>query len=276
MADLLVGSQATNQVMKYDAVTGQFISIVIRPGAGGAALRRPRGIKIGADGKIYVASMDNSRVLRYNADGSFDSVFASAGGLMNPDGIVFDSTGKLLVCDWANNNVLRYNADGTFDRVFASGNGLTTPEGLTFGSDNKLYICSSGVGSHQVLRFNADGTFDRVFTTGIALSSGPRDIAFHPTSGDLHVTSSGTIGGEFGATGVFRFDGTTGAFIDLFAGAALNTAFGLLFGNSLLAANPFDHSVFEFAFLSGQFSRNFASGGGLHTPGYLAFMSSVS
>jgi DNA-binding beta-propeller fold protein YncE len=60
---LYVASGMTDQILRYDGVTGAFIDVFVAAGSGGLDL--PRGIVFGPDGHLYVVSEATNRVLRY-------------------------------------------------------------------------------------------------------------------------------------------------------------------------------------------------------------------
>jgi hypothetical protein len=58
---ILVSSQHTDQIRRYDLATGQFEDVF----ASGGGLSQPIGLTYGPDGSLYVASYGTSEVLRY-------------------------------------------------------------------------------------------------------------------------------------------------------------------------------------------------------------------
>ena len=66
VADLLVSSYGTHQVLRYDSSTGAFLGAFVSEGSGG--LFGPVGLTFGPDGNLYVSDEITSQVLRY--DGS--------------------------------------------------------------------------------------------------------------------------------------------------------------------------------------------------------------
>jgi len=176
-AELLVTSRLTNQVLEYDASTGAFVGIFAGAGKDSSGLQDPRGILLGSDGNIYVASYANDRVKKYSATGTYigDFVTAGSGGLDGPDGMCWGPDGNLYVSSSLNHRVLRYQGPGgaspgafidTF--VTAGSGGLNSPRGLMFGNDQfspgpiipgpaqdgypELLVCSWGSG--KILRYN--------------------------------------------------------------------------------------------------------------------------
>jgi len=154
---LLVTSFFSDNVKRYDGTTGVYQDDFLTSSPSG--LKRPSGLAY-QGGKFYVASFLNSNVVRFNSDGTLDTIFATGNGLTQPNGLAFDTVGKLYIANTAGNNVLRWNPDGTFDRIFATGNGLTTPQGMAFDSVGRLYVTSHDAVSGAVLRWTPTGTFD--------------------------------------------------------------------------------------------------------------------
>jgi hypothetical protein len=93
-ADLLVSSAATNQVLRYDGITGAFIDAFVSAGSGG--LESPSGLTLGPDGNLYVSGstmFTSSQVLRYDGTtGAFLKAFVPAGRLLEPKGLTFGPT----------------------------------------------------------------------------------------------------------------------------------------------------------------------------------------
>ena len=196
--------------------------------AGSGGLSSPLGITMGPDGNVYVAG-DGGAVLRYNGTtGAYINTFVSqgSGGLafnMN-NGLAFGPDGNLYVGSGPTNQVLEYNGStGAFLRAFvaAGSGGLSDPRGVVFGSDGNLYVSSHTTNS--VLRYQgplasspgaplpAAGQSEATF---VAPSSGslvtPNSLAFGP-DGNLYVDGGQTAG-------ILRYDGSTGAFMNTFAG----------------------------------------------------------
>jgi outer membrane protein assembly factor BamB len=106
-ADLLVGSDFTDSILRYDETTGAFLGVF----ASGGGLDGPIGLVLGPDGNLYVTSGDGS-VLRYSGTtGAFIDAFvpSGSGGLDAPQDLVFGPDGNLYVTSGNSGNVLRYN-----------------------------------------------------------------------------------------------------------------------------------------------------------------------
>ncbi len=107
-------------------------------------LNSPQGVAIDASGNLYVADVENSRVLGWNSAMAFangspanlvigqpdfystscNSSGISASSLCNPVGVAVDGSGNLYVADTDNNRVLEYNTPfgGSFPSAGGSAN----------------------------------------------------------------------------------------------------------------------------------------------------------
>ena len=270
-ADILVTSQTApteNTILRYSG-TGSFVGTF----ASGHGLADPLGMAYGPDGNLYVASGQNNLVLRFEGNtGTFIGVFASGNGLEGPINLTFGPDGNLYVSS-GYDHILRFNGTtGAFIDAFVSGGRLAFPRGLTFGPDGNLYVVNYNLG--EVLRYNGTtGAFmDAFVPAGLGGLYTPDDLAFGP-DGNLYVS-----GGVFGSVGVRRYDGLTGAFINLFAAFPDNTyPIDLAFGpdqNLYVVSQGGIFSVMRFDGHTGSFIDYFVTdgSGGLSNPFGIAFV----
>ena len=76
--DLFVSSSQTDEILRYDGETGEFIEAFVTEGSGG--LDDPTALVLGPDNNLYVLSRQTNEVLRYDGDtGAFIDVFVTAG-----------------------------------------------------------------------------------------------------------------------------------------------------------------------------------------------------
>jgi hypothetical protein len=87
-ANLYVVSELTNNVLRYDGSTGDFLGVFVAAGSGG--LRTPHGLAFGPDNNLYVVSNGTSTVLRYDGStGAFLGVFTGPSSLADPQYLTY-------------------------------------------------------------------------------------------------------------------------------------------------------------------------------------------
>jgi hypothetical protein len=64
---LYVANEGTDEVLRFDASTGDFVDVFVEAGAGG--LNAPGGMVFGPDGVLHVASVNGNTVLRFDGEG---------------------------------------------------------------------------------------------------------------------------------------------------------------------------------------------------------------
>jgi len=177
------------------------------------------------DGKIVVAgytiegtSIQRFAVVRYNANGSLDTGFATSGkavttfssGAGRAYAIAIQPDGKILVggdasitatgLDFA---LVRYNTDGSLDTGFGTGGMVFTPIKASTGRDS-IYaltlqnvggetriVAAGGEGDFLLARYTPNGTLDSSFGTGGKVAS-----VFGSTIGSAYavtITSDGKL-----------------------------------------------------------------------------------
>ncbi|MGM3308696.1 hypothetical protein ACSQ6I_22430 [Anabaena sp. WFMT] len=164
-SSILVGNTRGDNVLRFDAYTGNYLGEFITSGLGG--LEDPDTLLFGPDGNgdgksdLYIASrseVGGSSILRFDGQtGNFIDVFVGdnpdteldeSGGLVRPYGIAYGPDGNFYVASFLSDQILRYNGStGEFVDVFAQGNGqvggLNGPNGLLF-INNSLYVTTQG------------------------------------------------------------------------------------------------------------------------------------
>jgi len=146
----------------------------------------PEHVAFGRDGKLY-ASVAGSKVLRMNADGSAQQVFASTGGRVL--GFDFDAAGKLIAAD-AYKGLLEIATDGRV-RVLADKVGddpiryansvVVARNGLIYFTDSTTRFSPAALG----------GTFEASILDIIEQSATGRVLEHDPVGGKTRVVARG-------------------------------------------------------------------------------------
>lgn len=200
---LFVSDQSNNRVLRFgnaaaktngadaDGVLGQPDFTSSRDTVTRRGMKWPRGLAVDAQGRLFVASSGQNRVLRYDnaaakANGDeADAVFGqddftsatssrNRDGMKEANGVVLDASGRLYVADAGNNRVLWFNsaasksngadADGVLgqqgfvsDTAMTGQNGMNDPWACAIENERgKLWIADSG--NNRILRFSASGS----------------------------------------------------------------------------------------------------------------------
>jgi WD40 repeat protein len=143
---LYVSSLHTHRILRYDALTGDFVNILVGDDpktlhideSGG--LQGPSSIVCCPDDLLYVSSLHTHAILRYDGrTGAFLDVFvpASSGGLLAPSQLIFGPDGQLYVSSLQTQQILRYDGRtgaflGVSVNLAASHGVLPNPVNLMF------------------------------------------------------------------------------------------------------------------------------------------------
>jgi DNA-binding beta-propeller fold protein YncE len=248
----LTNDQAGGRLLEYDGATGQFEGLI-------ANVSTPRGITVGPNGNLFVASESENRVLEYAFDNGLQPttfVAANSGGLRSPHGLTFGPDGNLYVTSFRQElNVYRFDGTtGAFVDIFAS---YPLEPGwardIVFGPDGNLYVSTLFLG---VFRFDGN--------SGEPLGS----FAFVDALGPIAGITFGSDGALYAAASetdaIVRFDGETGELIDTFVAAGaggLNAPHGIGFGpdGNLYVASAFSDAILRYDGNNGAFLDKFAS-----------------
>jgi hypothetical protein len=243
-ADLIV-TQGTLGVAHYTD-TGVSLGTLIAPGTGG--LSDARGVAVSPAGDLYISDFANNDILKFSANGVFQSVFASGPNVDVPLGLAFGTGGDLFVASaGAVSNIARVdkNTGLVLTAAFTSGNVLVLggPQYLAFGPnlavtdiaghlfrfdsatgtsisggglDNPVGVAFDTAGdlfvaqriSNNVLKFPAGGGAASIIIPNGAFSGEPADIAFGP-NGLLYVAATNAIY-------EFNVSGASGVLVDSF------------------------------------------------------------
>lgn len=159
MPFLVTTNLASPEVVTYDR-QGNFTGVFGEANSSDSNINVPNLLTVGPDGDVYVNSVGNNQVLRYDGTsgqflGTFGDATNEASGLLYPTGITFGPDNNLYVSSGATSQVLRYDGStGQFlgEAAFRN-NGfpnntvdpLPPPPDFTdveFGPDGNMYVIS--------------------------------------------------------------------------------------------------------------------------------------
>ncbi len=207
-------------------------------------------------GNSFLVVEDNNIVRVNSLTGAVIATYPT--GVAN-DGLASGPDGSLYVADYYNNQILQFNATGTFVTSFGAGQ-LNSPQGLAFGPDQNLYVTDL---NNSVQTFSPNGTFLGTFiSAGSGGLANAKNIVWGP-DGNAYVSS-------YSNSEVIRYNGTTGAFMNVFAtggGGFEDIAFGP--DNNLYVAGYGNSAVYRYSGTNGALLGTFVSG--IATPYGLRF-----
>ncbi len=220
--DLYVLGRGSNNIVVYDGNTGAYVEEFAGPTSG---LRGAAWLAFGTDGDLYTSTITETglrdSILRFNLATKSVTTFVSNdpqlnGGLSGAKGMQSGPDGNLYVASVTTDQILRYDgATGVFmDAFVGPGSGLDGPGAVLFGPDrdsdsvDDLYV-SSNLTDEILVYSGVDGSPLGAFVSaGSGGLDEPHDMEFGPDE-NLYVVSSPTV------EQVYRFDGSTGAFMDI-------------------------------------------------------------
>ena len=258
---LYVSSDKNDQVLRYDAITGDFLGIFIdenddlsEPSISEIDnLKSLTGISFGPDGHLYVTSDDTKEILKYDAITGklFNNekfIADKSNGLSRPDHLELNNN-KVCVSSNFNDSIHCYDehTGKNLDRYVTSlRNTIAYYDNSVSGPDGELYMSNNL--TNEIVRL--DGTdSELILQTGNSLLQTPSYLTFH--NDYLYVSSDDKI---------FKFD-EQGKFVDIFVVAndgSLRNPQGLIFTETGLIVNSYNDRILQYD-LQGVFVNEFTS-----------------
>lgn len=164
--ELYVTGWLSNNIIRYDGVTGLPLGNFVTAGSGGLSF--PFAMALHND-ELFVTSAGTNEILKFDAfSGNFISVVTDE-GLDYPRGLTFGSDDLLYVTSGNDDRIIRYTAQGAYvdDFVPAGTNGLDDPRTPRFGPDGDLYVTVTG--KDEIMRFGTAN--EAVFTVSLSTPS---------------------------------------------------------------------------------------------------------
>ena len=184
-SELYVADAVGGQVLKFDGVTGEFISVF-------ASATSPYGMVFGPNGNLFVASSTGNSVSEYDGStGAFVRTFVSSGsgGLSLPRGMLFDPFGNLIVASYGSDRILQFNGTtGDFMRVWNDATSITGPFGLAMNAvTNHIYYTAVYGGEPRVLECYPNGTRIAIFVRGGQIAVAGDLVVLPPSPNDVNL-----------------------------------------------------------------------------------------
>ncbi len=145
--DMYVLDTGSNIIKKY-SYKGEFITEWGGEGNTEGLFKRPEGIDIGVDGKMFIVDSRNCRIQIIEPDGTYVTSIpdkGSAGPLLAPKKLAVGPDGKMYVSDRGKVPLAAFTPDGKFfsgvggfGKETSAGN-FQQPTGIDVGQDNTIY-----------------------------------------------------------------------------------------------------------------------------------------
>jgi DNA-binding beta-propeller fold protein YncE len=135
-------------------------------GSNNSQLNHPYGFYVNKNGTIYIADLDNHRVMKWFSGASAGILAVGSGTAGNssrqlnqPTYIIVDTNEYMYISEAANSRIVRWAPDSTFGVCIAAcagtsgtaSNQLIAPHSFAFDNNGSLYV--SDWGNHRVQKF---------------------------------------------------------------------------------------------------------------------------
>lgn len=281
VGDLYASGFSSNNVVQYDATTGELVGEFVASGGGGLDLEGATEFAFGPNGNLFLCSRDTSGVLEY--DGTTGAAIQEfiprgspnfcdnpdSGWLCQPVSLVFTPDGRLLVMGRANFGVQEYDVAtgewlGTFLLIDDGDHDDRNlmPRHMEIGPNGNLFVLgwssdSVTIGTGHMFEFHlTTGRLQRIVTDTL---HAPVAFEFGP-NGNLFVLNIYDECDD-GQSYVVEVDAETGQNLGTFASdPSLTWARGLTFGPNGSLFVTTGGRVFEFDGETGDPLGQFATG----------------
>ena len=129
-------------------------------GAKDGELDSPRGVGVSKDGYVYVADMNNSRIVKFDREGKFVSNWGikgnKAGQFNEPSGLFVSPVGDIFVADAWNGRIQRFDANGKYiTEIGGQKASFYSPRAVGVSKNGIVYVADTG--TSRVHRFDVEG-----------------------------------------------------------------------------------------------------------------------
>jgi len=134
-------------------------------GSGDGQFSSPYGVAVDASGNVYVVDEGNSRIQKFDSNGTYLTQWGSLGSgdgqFSRPIGVAVDGAGNVYVADADNNRVQKFDSNGTYLTQWgSSGSGdgqFNSPSGVAVDTAGNVYVTDTG--NNRVQKFDSNGTY---------------------------------------------------------------------------------------------------------------------
>jgi hypothetical protein len=171
--NMYVSSRDTGQVLEYNGSSGAYIGVFATlpynpdPLGGPDVPASPAALRWGGDGKLYVADSGSTKLERFNANGSFDTVLANVSYQL-ANGFSFGPSGDIFFADFGYGVIFHLDYGSGTPTMFANMNdtgstppgpnyflGGRTPAGLLTDYNGGVYVAD--LFQNQLLHYDSTG-----------------------------------------------------------------------------------------------------------------------
>ncbi len=171
------------------------------------------GIRTGADGRIYVASVPSSSVTAINPDtGAIETISPMGGDIVAPDDLVFDNAGNLYLTEITLGRVSMREPSGKMRVIQGDmpvANPITWSQGRLIAGECRM--------DARIMELSLDGAAPRVIKQGVPMANafevGPDGRLYVPVMGaneiwaiDMASGAHEVVAGELGVPDSVKFD----------------------------------------------------------------------
>ena len=270
--NLYVSSFDTDEILRFDGITGKFIDVFASSGG----LDGPIGMAFDDNSSSFFVSSNNSnQVLKYDSHtGEFQEILIQDVdlSLQKPESLIIGPDNNLYVSSSKTNQILQYDLNGNLLERFVSdkSGGLYRPKDLIFNNDEHLCVNSSVTND---IKCYAQDDGKLLSIINIAFNN---NLLGKPNSNlgpDRELYVSETL-----SSVISRYDANTNLFSSTILSGEedpLQRPRSIVFGpdNNLYVASNNNHQILRFDGETGRFIDIFVthSSGGLSSPQDLVF-----